>query len=52
MTEHERGMVKVASILTLLITLNFFAVITGAADSYYAQLTEWLKPWLLITPVP
>jgi hypothetical protein len=52
MTEHERGMVKFASILTLVITLNFFAVVTGIADGFYDQLTEWMKPWLLTGPVP
>jgi hypothetical protein len=52
MTEHERGIAKVVGILMLLITLNFIAVITGMADSYYDHITEWLKPWLLAKPMP
>ena len=52
MTEHEKSIVKVVSILTLLITLNFIAVITGMADSYYDHITEWLKPWFLAKPMP
>jgi hypothetical protein len=52
MTEHEKGIVTVVSIVILLITLNFIAVITGIADVYYDQLTEWLKPWLLSNQPP
>ncbi len=52
MTEHEKGIVTVVSIIMLLITLNFIAVITGMADGYYDQLTEWLKPVLMHDPLP
>jgi len=52
MTEHEKGIVTVVSITILLITLNFIAVITGMADGYYEDLTEWLKPWLMTNPLP
>jgi hypothetical protein len=52
MTEHEKGIVTVVSIIVLLITLNFIAVITGMADGYYDQLTEWLKPYLMKSPMP
>jgi len=31
-------------------SVNFFAVITGAADSYYDQLTELLRPLLMDRP--
>jgi hypothetical protein len=31
----------------VLVSVNFFAVITGAADGYYQALTELLKPVLL-----
>ncbi len=30
-----------------LISLNFFAVITGLADGYYEQITELLRPIFL-----
>ena len=46
MTEHEKGIVLVASIIALLITINFIAIVTGIADSYYGVVTEWLEPWL------
>jgi hypothetical protein len=32
---------------TGLVSLNFLAVITGAADGYYNQLTEFLRPLLM-----
>lgn len=52
MTEHEKGIVTVVSIIVLLITLNFIAVITGMADGFYDQFTEWLKPWLMTNRLP
>jgi hypothetical protein len=32
---------------TTLVSLNFFAVITGAADRYYDLLTDLLMPLLM-----
>lgn len=47
MNTHDRNLVLMMFMAAVLVSLNFFAVITGAADSYYDQLTELLKPVLL-----
>ena len=47
MSTHDKNLVLMISAAVALVSLNFFAVITGAADSYYEQLTELLKPILL-----
>ena len=47
MSTHDKNLVLMISAAAALVTLNFFAVITGAADGYYDQLTELLKPILL-----
>ncbi len=44
MNTHDRNLVLMILLSTGLISLNFFAVITGAADSYYDQLTDLLMP--------
>ena len=47
MSSHSKDLVLMISAAAALVSLNFFAVITGAADGYYEQLTEFLKPVLL-----
>ena len=47
MNTHDRNLVLMMFLAAALVSLNFFAVITGAADGYYDQLTELLKPVLL-----
>ena len=46
MTSHDRNLIMMILAATGLISLNFLAVITGAADGYYDQLTELLRPIL------
>ena len=43
MSSHDRNLVLMLFSAAVLISLNFFAVITGAADGYYEQLTELLS---------
>ena len=47
MSTHSRNLVLMMFAAAALVSLNFFAVITGVADVYYGQLTELLKPLLL-----
>ena len=47
MSTHDKNLVLMISAATALVSLNFFAVITGAADAYYDQLTELLRPLLM-----
>jgi len=47
MNAHDKNLVLMISMAVALVSLNFFAVITGAADGYYDQLTEMLRPLLL-----
>ena len=44
MSTHDRHLVMMILAATGLVSLNFLAVITGAADGYYDQLTELLEP--------
>ena len=46
MSSHDRNLVLMLFSAAVLISLNFFAVITGAADGYYEKLTELLSPIL------
>jgi hypothetical protein len=47
MSTHDRNLVFMMFIAAAFISLNFFAVITGAADALYEQFTLFLKPVLL-----
>ena len=47
MSTHEKHLVLMIMLSTGLISLNFIAVITGAADSFYDTLTQLLEPLLL-----
>ena len=47
MNTHDRNLVLVMFMAATLVSVNFFAVISGVADGYYDQLTELLKPILL-----
>jgi len=47
MNTHDRNLFLMMLMAAALVSLNFFAVISGAADGYYDQLTELLKPLLL-----
>lgn len=47
MNTHERNLVLMMFMAAALVSLNFFAVITGVADGYYAKITEFLQPLLL-----
>ena len=47
MSSHDRHLVLMILTAAAFISLNFFAVITGAADGYYERLTELLSPILL-----
>jgi hypothetical protein len=44
MSTHDRNLVLLILMSMTLISLNFFAVITGAADGFYDQLTDLLMP--------
>jgi hypothetical protein len=46
MSTHDRNLVLMMCVAAALVSLNFFAVISGAADSYYGRLTEILSPLL------
>jgi hypothetical protein len=46
MSAHDRNLVLMMCFAAVLVSLNFFAVISGAADEYYGQLTEMLSPLL------
>ena len=46
MSAHDRNLVLMMCLAAALISLNFFAVISGAADGYYDRLTEILSPLL------
>ena len=48
MNTHDRNLVLMMFMAAVLVSLNFFAVITGAADGYYGQLTELLRPLILM----
>ena len=50
MNTHDRNLVLMMFMAAALVSLNFFAVTTGAADDYYDQLTELLKPLLMDMP--
>ena len=47
MSTHDKNLVLMISAAAALVSLNFFAVITGVADGYYDQLTELLRPLLM-----
>ncbi len=47
MNTHDRNLLLMMSTAAALVSLNFFAVITGAVDGVYDQFTEFLKPVLL-----
>ena len=47
MKTHDRNLVFMMFMAAALVSLNFFAVISGAADVYYDQVTELLRPLLL-----
>jgi len=47
MSTHEKNLVLMMFTAAALVSLNFLAVVTGLADGYYEQLTEFLKPILL-----
>ncbi len=47
MSPHDKNLLLMMSMAAALVSLNFFAVITGLADGYYEQITELLKPILL-----
>ena len=47
MNTHDRNLVLMMFMAAALVSLNFFAVITGLADGFYELLTELLKPLLL-----
>ena len=47
MNTHDRNLVLMMFMAAALVSLNFFAVTTGAADGFYDQLTEILRPLIL-----
>ena len=46
MSAHDRNLIMIILAAAALVSLNFLAVITGAADGYYDQLSELLGPLL------
>lgn len=46
MMSDAKHMVIALSLSAGFIVFNIYAVTTGMADGYYAQVTEWLKPVL------
>ncbi len=48
MNTHDRNLVLMMFMAAALVSLNIFAVTTGAADGFYDQLTELLKPLILM----
>jgi hypothetical protein len=46
MSAHDRNLILMMCFAAALVSLNFFAVISGAADGYYGRLTEMLSPLL------
>ncbi len=47
MNSHDRNLAFMIFMAATLVSVNFFAVITGLADGYYEQVTEFLRPILL-----
>ena len=47
MNTHDRNLALMIFMAATLVSVNFFAVITGLADGYYEQVTEFLRPILL-----
>ena len=47
MSTHDRTLVLMIVTAAALVSLNFFAVVTGLADGYYEQITDLLSPILL-----
>ena len=47
MSSHDKNTILMMIMFTGLVTLNFFAVITGTADVFYEPVTELLRPILL-----
>lgn len=48
MNSYDKRSLLMIAMFTGLATLNFFVVITGAADGLYGSITEWLQPILLL----
>jgi hypothetical protein len=46
MSTHDRNLILVMCFAAALVSFNFFAVVSGAADGYYSKLTEILSPIL------
>lgn len=46
MKTHDRNLLLMMFMAAVVVTLNFFLVISGAADGYYDRLTELLGPVL------
>jgi hypothetical protein len=47
MSTHDKHLIMMMCFAAALVSFNFFAVVSGAADSYYDQLTEMLRPILM-----
>lgn len=47
MSSFEKHMFVALSIATVIMLLNIIAVTSGMAESYYYQLTVWLKDFIL-----
>ena len=43
MSGNEKYMYSALLLSTVIIVINIVAVASGVADSYYAQLTDWLN---------
>jgi hypothetical protein len=43
MNRYEKHMFIALGLATTLMLFNIFAVTTGMADGYYAQLSDWLR---------
>jgi len=48
MGSHDKNTFVMMTIFTGIVVLNFFAVITGTADTIYEPVTDWLRPILLL----
>ena len=47
MNTHDRNLALMMFMAAVLVSLNFFLVISGAADGYYDRLTELLNSVLI-----
>lgn len=47
MSSHDKNLLLVTALATSMVTVNFFAVITGNADALYAPINDMLQALMM-----